>query len=99
MKIYAVCWSNSTQDDDGNSKAYGDAWKAYTTLEEAKAGLEECKNEFITEIVQGLAGDELEEALQDIEIYGSADELYFEICNCYWDVTYIKISELYLLKK
>lgn len=94
MKLYAVCFANATQDDDGNNKAYGDVWKAYKTLDKAKSGLEELKNEFVAEIVQGLEGDELEEALADIEIYGSVDEGYFEICNAYWDVTYIRISEV-----
>ena len=96
MKLYAICFANATQDDNGANKAYGDILSAHKTLEDAKASLEKHKNEIIQEIVQGLEGDDLIEAYEDIEIYGSVDEGHFEICNCYWDVTYIRISELVL---
>jgi hypothetical protein len=96
MKIYTVCFANSTQDDNGSNKAYGDVLSAHKTLEDAKISLEKYKNEIIDEIVQGLEGDDLVEAYDDIELYGSVDEGHFEICNCYWDVTYIRISEVNL---
>jgi hypothetical protein len=93
MKIYTVCFANSTQDDNGANKAYGDVLSAHKTLEEAKASLEKCKDEIVAEIVHGLEGDDLEEALIDIEIYGSVDKGYFEICNSFYDVTYVRITE------
>lgn len=100
-KVYVVCWGHASQDDRGNSVAYGNVHGVYRTREEAEAGLEECKEDFVEEIVNDPDFDEeeRERATQNLSIYGSVEEGYFELDNLDNDVcdiadqTYIQIVE------
>lgn len=97
-KLFVVMWANANQDDRGNSVAYGNVHGIYRTREEAEAGLEECKDDFVEEIVNNPDFDEKdrEYATQNLSIYGSVEEGYFELDNDVCDIveqTYIQIVE------
>lgn len=96
MTVYTVIWSTAGQDDHGNSKAFCGVHKMYTTLENAKKGLEECKEDFINELIYNLDFDEEEKefAKENTHVYGSVEEQYFEIDYILGDIpceAYIKI--------
>ena len=80
-KVYIVCWGSAGQDDDGNSKAYCGVHSVYAFMDDAKKGLEECKNECYNEIVDNPDFDEedREEIKASTQVYGSVDDDYFEI--------------------
>ena len=80
-KVYIVCWGSAGQDDDGNSKAYCGVHGVYAFMDDAKKGLEECKNECYNEIVDNPDFDEedREEVKASTQVYGSVDDDYFEI--------------------
>ena len=80
-KVYIVCWGSAGQDDDGNSKAYCGVHGVYAFMDDAKKGLEECKNECCNEIVDNPDFDEedREEVKASTQVYGSVDDDYFEI--------------------
>lgn len=97
-KLFIVVWANANQDDRGNSKAYGNVHGVYRTLEEARAGLTKCKDEFVDEITNNPDFDEQdrEYATRNLSIYGSEAEGYFELDNDVCDIieeTYIQIVE------
>ena len=80
-KVYIVCWGAAGADDDGNAKAYSNVHGVYAFLDDAKKGLEECKNEYYDEIVNN---PDLDEEARDYEkvntsVYGSVNDDYFEI--------------------
>lgn len=80
-KVYVVCWSSAGQDDDGNSKAFAGVHGVYVFEDDAKKGLEACKNEIYNEIVDNPDYDEedREEVKANTQVYGSVNEHYFEI--------------------
>lgn len=96
MTIYTVIWSTAGQDDDCNSKAFCGVHKMYRTLADAKKGLEECKDDFLNELIYNLDFDKEEQefAKENTHVYGSVEEQYFEIDYILGDVTceaFIKI--------
>ena len=97
-KIYIVCWSNASQDDDGNSHAYGDVHGIYHSLDEAKQALVEYKNDSYNEIVNNpdFTEEDVEYAKVNTSVYGSVEEQYFEIDYFTGDWScelYIRITE------
>ena len=97
-KVYVVCWGHATTDDRGNAQAYSNVHGVYSTLESAKTGLEELKNEFVDEIVNNPDFDEDDKAIarNNLQIYGSVEEGYFELDNDICDIveeTYLTIVE------
>lgn len=87
-KVYIVCWSSAGQDDDGNSKAFAGVHGVYSFLDDAKKGLEECKNDCYREITENPDYDEedLAEVLKSTHVYGSVNDDYFEIDYTVGDV-------------
>lgn len=69
-KIYIVHWGKATQDDRGNATAYCGIYGAYKTMDEAQIGLMDCEKIFSAEIMQDA---------DDMSVYGSVCENYFEI--------------------
>jgi hypothetical protein len=80
-QVYVVCWSSAGQDDDGNSKAYCGVHGVYAFQDDAKRGLEACKDEIYSEIVDNPDYDEedREEVKASTHVYGSVNDDYFEI--------------------
>ena len=80
-QVYIVCWGSTGQDDDGNSSAYCGVHGVYAFLDDAKHGLEACKNEIYSEIVDNPDYDEedREEVKASTQVYGSVNDDYFEI--------------------
>lgn len=94
MKNYVVCWASGWQDDHGNTEVTSDIYGVYSSLEKAKAGLEDAKQwhlENLTEHIREDDGYESEEEKQasiddmEIEVYGSIENCYFEITYYSWD--------------
>ena len=81
MKVYTVCWGSAGIDDDYNANAYAGVHGVYASEEEAKKGLEECKDELYNDVVYGPEYDEedLEHVKDTTRVYGSVNENYFEI--------------------
>lgn len=80
-EIYIVCYGSASSDDDGNAKAYANVHGVYAFLDDAKKGLEECKNECYDEIVNNPDYDEeaREYEKAHTQVYGSVNDDYFEI--------------------
>lgn len=80
-KVYVVCWSAAGQDDDGNSKAFAGVHGVYVFEDDAKKGLEECKNDIYREITENPDYDEedMAEVMASTQVYGSVNDDYFEI--------------------
>ena len=72
-KVYVVCWSSAGQDDDGNSKAFAGVHGVYTFEDDAKKGLEECKNDIYREITENPDYDE-----EDINSHDYDDDFAME---------------------
>lgn len=87
-KVYVVCWSSASQDDDGNSKAFAGVHGVYVFEDDAKNGLEECKNDIYREITENPDYDEedMAEVLKSTHVYGSVNDDYFEIDYTLGDV-------------
>ena len=81
MKVYIVCWACASQDDNGNCSANGGVHGVYTDREKARVGLIECKEEMYNEIVYNPDYDEndIKNMTDNVEVYGSPDQDYFEI--------------------
>lgn len=98
-KIYVVSWGSGWLDDEGNVATHSGVHGAYPTREAGEQGLIKCKDEFVDEIINNPDYDEEEraEAKQDLEVYGSIKEDYFEIDYTSWDVRneiYIHLEEV-----
>ena len=87
-KVYVVCWSSAGQDDDGNSRAFAGVHGVYTFEDDAKKGLEECKNDIYREITENPDYDEADmaEVMASTQVYGSVNDDYFEIDYTMGDV-------------
>lgn len=87
-QVYVVCWSSAGQDDDGNSKAFAGVHGVYVFEDDAKKGLEECKNDIYREITENPDYDEedMAEVMASTQVYGSANDDYFEIDYTLGDV-------------
>lgn len=88
MKVYVVCWACASQDDNGNCTANGGVHGVYTDPEKARVGLIECKEEMYNEIVYNPDYDEndIKNMKDNVEVYGSSDQDYFEIDYESWDI-------------
>ena len=86
--VYVVCWSSACQDDDGNSKAFAGVHGVYAFEDDAKKGLEECKNDIYREITENPDYDEedMAEVIDSTQVYGSVNDDYFEIDYTLGDV-------------
>lgn len=80
-KVYIVCYGSASQDDDGNANAYGNVHGVYAFLDDAKKGLEECKNECYDAIVNNHedGSEAREDAEKNTRVYGSVEDDYFDI--------------------
>lgn len=87
-RVYVVCWSSAGQDDDGNSKAYCGVHGVYAFEDDAKKGLEECKNDIYREVTENPDYDEedMAEVMASTKVYGSVNDDYFEIDYTMGDV-------------
>ena len=87
-KVYVVCWSSAGQDDNGNSKAFAGVYGVYALEDDAKRGLEECKNDIYREITENPDYDEddMAEVPASTQVYGSVNDDYFEIDYTIGDV-------------
>ena len=97
-KVFVVTWASVSQDDDGNSNAFGNVHGVYLTRASALKGLEERKNEIYDEIVNAPDYDEEDRRLAEVNtsVYGSQAEGYYEIDYELADTfaeTYITIVE------
>lgn len=88
MKVYIVCWACASQDDNGNCSANGGVHGVYTDPKKARVGLVECKDEMYNEIVYNPDYDEndIKNMKDNVEVYGSAEQDYFEIDYESWDI-------------
>ena len=80
-QVYVVCWGSASTDDNDLAKAYGNVHGVYAFLDDAKKGLEECKNECYDEIVNNPDYDEEAREYERVntQVYGSVEDDYFEI--------------------
>jgi hypothetical protein len=79
-KVYIVCWGSGSCDDDGCAHAYSRVHGIYRTEESAKIALNLCKEEVLNDIKNDLdPDDEFPELMNDVHVYGSVNEGYFEI--------------------
>lgn len=99
-KVYIVCYGTAGQDDRGNSTAFANIHGVYAFLDDAKKGLEECKNEIYDEIVNQCCDEDDEVAVEEvkatIQVYGSVVDDYFEIDHICYDASseiHIRIVE------
>lgn len=88
MKVFIVCWACASQDDNGNCSAHGGVHGVYTDHDKARVGLIECKEEMYNEIVYNPDYDEndIKNMKDNVEVYGSSDQDYFEIDYESWDI-------------
>lgn len=79
--VYVVCWGNASQDDDGNAAAFSGVHGVYAFKDDAKTGLEECKQEFVNELTNDsdFPREDRQEILDTMNIYGSVNDDFFEI--------------------
>ena len=97
-KVYVVCWGHAGVNEDGNGDAFCNVHGVYWNLEDAKQGLEELRAEFVDEIVNNPDYDEDDQAIarNNLQIYGSVEEGYFEMDYDNCDIveeTYLTIVE------
>jgi hypothetical protein len=79
-KLWIVCWGSGSCDDHGSAHAYSGVHGIYQTKESARKALEQCKDEMYSDIVNDLDPDgEFPECKEEIQVYGSVSEGYFEI--------------------
>ena len=91
-KLYIVHWGSATQDDRGNASAYSGIRGVYTSADEAKAQLVDFKEELYLEAIH--------DADDEVQVYGSASEEYFEIdyaedgipCEFYMSIKIVEIN-------
>ena len=80
MKVYVVCWGSGSCDDHGSAHAYAGVYGLYKLEDSARKALEECKDEIYSEVLNDLDPDgEYPELKNDVQVYGSVKEGYFEI--------------------
>lgn len=93
-KLYVVSWGSGWSDEKDTVSTHCGVHGLYRDRASAERGLEECRDEFIDEIVNNPDFDEedREAATQDLEVYGSVKEDYFEIDYTSWD----KRNEIYI---
>ncbi len=81
-KLYIVCWGAGSSDDHGRAHANVGIHGVYNTLNGAKRGLTDCKDQMIKDTKHDLDPDgEFPDLLDDLDIkvYGSEAEEYYEI--------------------
>lgn len=102
MEIYTVIWGSAGYDsDDQVVKAYAGVHGTYKTEASAQKALEECKQEFIDEVMNNPDFDEFDKASfkNNLEIYGSIEDGYFELDYEYAGAPveiYIQITHSYV---
>lgn len=81
MEVYAVVWSSSSSDDNGNAQAFSGIHGIYKSEASAKVGLEECKQEIFDEVANNPDYDEDDKLsfLHNVQVYGSVEDGYFEV--------------------
>ena len=79
-KLWVVCWGSGSCDDHGSAHAYSGVHGVYKTKEIGRQALAQCKDEIYDDILNDLDPDgEFPELKNEIQIYGSVSEGYFEI--------------------
>ena len=81
MKVYNVVWGRGAYTEDDTVNTYAGLHGAYLTEADAKKGLEECKQEFLDEVMNNpdLSDDDKESFRCNVQVYGSVVDDYFEI--------------------
>ena len=94
-KVYVVCFASGWSDDRYQVETYSNVHGVYSSLEKAKQGLVECKDEIYNEEVgdtDGYTEEEIKELKENVQVYGSVKEGYFEVDNHNYDV----VSEVHI---
>ncbi len=81
MQVFSVIWGRGGVTEEGSVSTYAGMYGIYYTEADAKKGLEECKQEFIDEILNNpdLSDDDKESFKHNVQVYGSVVDDYFEI--------------------
>lgn len=81
MQVFSVVWGRGAYVDDNSVNTYAGVHGIYLTEADAKKGLEECKQEFLDEILNNpdLSDDDKESFKHNVQVYGSVVDDYFEI--------------------
>lgn len=81
MQVFSVVWGRGAYSDDNSVNTYAGVHGLYRTEDDAKKGLEECKQEFLNEILNNpdLSDDDKESFKHNVQVYGSVVDDYFEI--------------------
>ena len=79
-KLWVVCWGSGSCDDHGSAHAYSGVHGVYKSEASARKAMEECKEEIYNDILNDLDPDgEYPDLRNEVQVYGSAGEGYFEI--------------------
>ena len=81
MQVFVVCWGCASNDDEGNNIANANVHGVYSSKEAARAGLVECKDEWVNEVTNNPDFDEEDADYAKVNccVYGSVEDDYFEI--------------------
>lgn len=80
MQVFSVVWGRGAYEDEAVNTCAG-LHGIYLTEADAKKGLEECKQEFLDEILNNpdLSDEDKESFKHNVQVYGSVVDDYFEI--------------------
>ena len=82
MEVYAVIWGSGSCDDHSNAHAFCGTHGIFKSEASAKKALEECKDEILQETLESLCFGEDEDPAEhsdEVRVYGSVEDGYFEI--------------------
>lgn len=80
MQVFSVVWGRGAYEDEAVN-TYAGLHGIYLTEADAKKHLEECKQEFLDEILNNpdLSDEDKESFKHNVQVYGSVVDDYFEI--------------------
>ena len=81
MLVFNVVWGSGAYTEDDTVNTYAGVHGTYLTEADAKKGLEECKQEFLDEILENpdMTDEDKESFRHNVQVYGSVNDDYFEI--------------------
>jgi hypothetical protein len=81
MKVYVVYWAAASKNNEGSLSAFSHVSGVYAFEDDAKKGLESCKQDFLTSILENSDLDEAEKerVKANTHVYGSVEDDYFKI--------------------